>query len=279
MPLDMKAEIGELKKRYEEDARSQKFNALITSESGCGKTFLARTCPTPVHIDCFDPGGTLSLRSSKTFINGKECTTQSIESGDIIADTRFEMEDPTSPTQYDLWRKEFKRRVEGGYFNHIGTYMLDSATTFSAAVMNWVMKKEGMAGSAPRFTKDYVPQKIEIQNMLRVMLKLPCNFILTGHLRSIEDMESGRQKLRFLTTGDGMITIPLLFDELYTLRVVSKAQGDPEYQMLVAPTGIYLARSRLAGGGKLKSAEVPDIRALLKKVGFPANDKPKLSTL
>lgn len=265
MPLDMKTEIGALRKQYEEDKRQSTFNCLITSESGCGKTFLARTCPTPVHIDSFDPGGTKGLRKW-------------IDTGDIIVDTSYELENPKDPNAYDKWRKDFKRRVEGGYFDHIATYFLDSSTTFATAVMNWILDKEKLGGTAPRFTKDYVPQKIEIQNMLRLCLSLPCNFILTGHLKLVEDPESGRHKFRYLTTGDGMVTIPLLFDELYTLRTKATA-NDVKYELLTKSTGLYLARSRMAADGKLNAIEEPDIKAILKKVGFPANDKPKLSTL
>lgn len=262
MPIDIKAEAEELRNSYITDPRQSTYNCLITSESGCGKTFLARTCRFPVHIDSFDPGGTKGLRKW-------------VESGDIIVDSSYESEDPKHPTAYDNWRKNFKRRAEGGYFDKFGTYILDSATTWAQAVMNWVMKKDGVAGEAPRFTKDYVPQKIEMRNMLRICLDLPCDFILTGHLRIVEDQEAGRQKFRFLTTGDGMVTIPLLFDELYVLVTKTKSSG-VEYQLLTKSTTLYTARSRLAADGKLEAIEEPNIKAILKKVGYPCEDKPRL---
>lgn len=265
MSLDMKAELGALTEAYKKDARQTTFNCLVTSESGCGKTFLARTCRFPVHIDSFDPGGTKGL-------------AKWIASGDIVVDTTYEGEIPERPFAYSTWLKNFKRRAEGGYFDHFGTYILDSATTWSAAIMNWIMNKDKLAGTAPRFTKDYVPQKVEINNRIRDMMNLPCDFILTGHLKLIEDPESGRHKFRFLTTGDGMVTIPLLFDELWTLRTRSTA-NDVEYQLLTKSTGLYLARSRMAGDGAFNAVEVPDIKALLKKAGRDYSDKPKLSTL
>jgi hypothetical protein len=262
MPLDMKQEISKLRYQYEKDTTQSTFNCLVTSESGCGKTYMARTCRFPVHIDSFDPGGSKGLKKW-------------IDSGDIVVDTRYEAEDAIKPTAYKLWKSEFKRRVEGGYFRHFGTYFIDSGTTFAQAIMNWVMQKDGVAGQAPRFTKDYTPQKFELRNQIKKCLNLPCDFILTAHLRLLEDPESGRHKFRLFTTGDGMIILPLLFDELYTLRTVAKS-SDVNYQLLTKSTGLYLARSRI-GSDKLNAVEEPNIKALLKKSRFPSEDKPKLT--
>ncbi len=262
MPLDMKKEIGALRKAYADDKTQSSFNMLLTSESGSGKTFIARTCRFPVHIDSFDPGGTKGLRKW-------------IKSGDIVVDSSYESEDPMKPAQYARWKKKFTERVTSGYFDHFGTYMLDSATTWSEAIMNWILKKNGIAGTAPRFTHDYAPQKIEIRNEMRRILQLPCDSIITGHLKLVEDPEAGKHRFRFLTTGQGMVTIPLLFDELMTLR--TKAIGtNVKYQLLTQSTSVYLARSRMAGNGNLSAIEEPDIKAILKKCGLPYTDLPKL---
>ena len=75
-----------------------------------------------------------------------------------------------------------------------------------------------------------------------------------------------------------MVTIPLLFDELYTLR--TKAIGnDVKYELLTKSTGLYLARSRMAADGKLDAVEEPDIKAMLKKAGRPAIDLPRLDSI
>ncbi len=265
MTLDPKEEFARLQQAYKDDARQSSFNALVLGESGVGKTFLLRTARKPVHIDSFDPGGSKNL-------------LEWIKKGEIVVDSQYESEDPQRPHAFSKWKKEFDTRRRGGYFEHIGTYVIDSATTWSEAIMNNILQKGGIAGQAPRFTKDYVPQKIEIRNALRQCLDLPCDFILTGHAEVREDVDDqGRQvmRFRFMTTGKGVTTIPLLFDEQYFLITRRTASG-PEYKMVVQNDGIYPARSRIAGGGKLKPLEDPDIKGMLKKAGLSTEDKPSL---
>jgi len=265
MLFDPKEEFARIQEAYRNDSKQSSFNALVLGESGTGKTFLLRTARRPVHIDSFDPGG------SKNLLDW-------IKSGDVVVDSQYESEDPLKPFAFSKWKKEFDYRLKNGYFDHIGTYVIDSATTWSEAIMNSILQKAGISGQAPRFTKDYVPQKIEIRNYLRKCLDLPCDFILTGHAEMREDVDDqGRQviKFRFMTTGKGVTTIPLLFDEQYFLITRRTSKG-PEYKMIVQNDGIYPARSRLAGDSKLAPIEDPDIKKLLKKVGLPAEDKPRL---
>ena len=261
MPLDIQAEITKVRNYYESDKRQNTFNALVLGESGSGKTFLARTCRKPIHIDSFDPGGT-------------KCLQDLIIKGDIVADTRWESEDPLKPREFKNWKKEFEYRRSNGYFDHFGTYILDSATTWSDAIMNYLLAKDGIAGEAPRFTKDYTPQKIMIRNFIFQMCALPCDFILTGHLKLVEDPDKGTI-FRFMTTGQGMVTIPLLFDEIYVMTTKEKSSG-VEYSLLTQSTRLYMARSRMSKNGLLDPVEKPDIKYILKKAGLPHEDKPSL---
>lgn len=272
--LDIKAEAQKMQKLYIEDPKQNSFNLLLLGESGSGKTSLCSTSRLPIHFDSFDPGGTKALMSE-------------VKSGKVIVDSRWESEDPTKAAihkssgapgyvqAYPEWKKEFERRVAMGYFNHIGTYVLDSATTWSMAIMNWVLDRDGFLGQAPRFTKDYGPQKIEIQNMIKRMLDLPCDFIMTGHLESDKDEVSGRIKYKFMTTGKAEVIIPLQFDEIWTCLAEQKGMKDVEYRILTAKNGAYPGATRI-GKGKFETFEVPDIKALLKKAGRDNSDKPLL---
>jgi len=258
----IKAEARKIAEAYKNDPKQKTFNALILGELGTGKTFIARTARKPVHIDSFDSGGTKCLRDS-------------IAKGEIIVDTRYESEDRLNPSMFQIWKTEFDRRRKMGYFERLGTYMIDSSTSWAEAIMNRILQKAGIAGEPPRFTKDYAPQKIEIFNMLSWCLDLPCDFILTGHLEPYEDMESKVVRYRFMTTGKGAIIIPTKFDEIYVLAPKETSQG-VTYRLLTKNTGTYTARSRLAKGGLLETYEEPNIKKILQKAEMDATDKPLL---
>ena len=256
--LFLKTELEKLRTMYASDVKQRTFNLLLLGESGTGKTFLARTCPGPVFIDSFDPGGTKGL-------------IKEINSGKIYVDTRWESEDPKKPSAFRAWEAEFTNRCKNNFFAGIGTYILDSCTTWSDAIMNSILQKAGIPGEAPRFTKDYGPQKIIIRNMLQRMLDLPCNFILTGHVDAQKDEVTGKIQKRFLTTGKGVVTIPLLFDEIYVTTTKETSKG-VTYQLLTKRTNTYLAATRV-GRDVFETYEEPDIKKLLEKAGLPCEDK------
>ena len=260
--LDARKMAEELSKKYKEDRKHSSFNLLLLGEMGSGKTFLTRTARKPVHIDSFDPGGATNLDDL-------------VESGDIIVDARYQSEKPLKPFAFAEWKSVMDARIRNGYFNHIGTYVLDSSTTWSKAIMNDILKKAGLAGTSPRFTKDYQPQKTAIENAIYEMLDLPCDFILTGHLESYNDEAEGRIRFRYMTTGKGSLVIPTLFDEVWVADPKGTSSG-VEYRILTQNTGTYTCRSRLAKKGLLNQYEKPDIKEILKKVGRSAEDLPRL---
>jgi hypothetical protein len=271
MAYDAQNELKKVRDYYAGDPLQKRFSALVTGETNAGKTYLLRTARKPIHIDSFDPGGT-------------KCLSDLIKSGDIIADTSFEDEDPFEPKAFAAWKKAIDLRFQIGYFEQFGTYCIDSATMLGIAVMNDQLKSKSRAGEAPQMRVDYMPQKVALTNYIRKLMRLPCDFILTGHLREIKklisiDAKTGitheEIKYRFYVTGDAVVTIPLLFDEIYVIVGEEGRQG-PKREMLTDSLGTYIARSRLKRGGLLNAIEPPDIKALLKKAGFSTEDKPKL---
>lgn len=274
--LEIKAEAEKLKTMYQNDPKQKSFNLLLLGESGSGKTTLCSTARLPIHVDSFDPGGT-------------KAWGELVKTGKAIVDARYESDDPTQKTipnpdwgppgvdwAYVVWKKEFERRIKLGYFDHIGTYVLDSCTMWSLSIMNWVLGKAGIPGQAPRFTKDWGPQKIEIQNYIKKMLDLPCDFIMTGHLESDKDEVSGKIKYKFMTTGKAEIIVPLQFDEIWTMISEQKGMMDIEYRVLTAKNGAYPGATRI-GFKKFDTFETPNIKELLKKAGRDTTDKPLLT--
>lgn len=259
MPIDIKKEFADIQAMYSSQAQQSTYNALVYGDFGTGKTALIRTGRRPIHIDSFDPGGTKTIRDE-------------IKEGWILADTRYEVEDPMKPTAFELWDKEYARRKREGYFDHIGTYMIDSATTWASAAMNVILKKAGRLGGPP-YQQDYLPAMSMIENAIKDMVTLPCDVILTAHLDVDKDEATGRMFVGPLFVGKLKQRIPLLFDELYCAQVKKSAAGE-QYTLLTKSDGIFKARTRLGKGGIYQAQEEPNIKLLLKKAGYSTEDKP-----
>jgi len=262
------AEARRVSEMYANDVGQKSFNALILGELGSGKTYIARTARKPVHIDSFDPGGTKCIQDLVE--DGK------VAKGAIYVDSRYEHEDRLNPSMYQIWKTEFEKRREMGYFKRFGTYMIDSSTSWAEAIMNRILQIAKIPGEAPRFTKDYTPQKIEIYNMLSKCLNLECDFIFTGHLEQYEDAMDKVIRYRYMVVGKGTVIIPIKFDEIYVL-VPKETHEGTTYRLLTQNTGTYTARSRLSKGGKLDIYEEPDIKEILRKTGMDTSDKPLLT--
>lgn len=275
MPYDPMKELKRVTDYYNQDPLQKRFSAIITGETNAGKTYILRTARFPIHIDSFDPGGSkclLDLIRSNSNLEGQ-----------IIVDTSWENEDPYEPTAFAEWMKTTNIRLNSGYFDMFGTYCLDSLTMFGKAAMNYQLNLKNRAGEVPQHRHDYNPQKIFIENYVRKLMNLSCDFIVTGHLKEIEELrhvdkstgvKTYDTKYRLYITGQAVLTIPLLFDELYT--IIGKG-NPPKREMLIDSLGKYVARSRLKQKGKLGATEEPNIKGILKKAGLTWEDKAKLS--
>ena len=270
--MEIKIEAEKLKKMYDNDPRSNSFNAIIYGGTGSGKTSLLRTCRLPLHVDSFDPGGSKVLQG-EAILNGVKYPDE-MSRGNIVVDSRFETEEPAHPQAAKLWDDEFHRRKKMGYFDHIGTYVIDSMTTWAQDIMYEIIKKAGRGGGQP-FQNDWLPQMTVIENAIRDIISLPCDCILLGHDSSDKDDATGKMFISLMITGKLVRRVPLLFDEMYVAMTKETSKGI-EYQLLTQKTGLYQAKSRLAKMGELETYEVPDIKAILRKTGRDTDDKPSL---
>jgi len=253
-PLKVAKTVKELMSMYAADESNKTFNAIILGQIGAGKTTMLSTAPKPVLIDSFDPGGH-KLRTFKPLI----------ESGVIIPDSRWE-----KPyfKMFGDWEQELENRIAGGFFNNIGTYVIDSATTFLQAMKDHTMDKSG---------RDNVSQPewgaigTSFIHHVKQCTALPCNFIMTGHLVLELEESEGKTIARFNSIPSLQVNIPTLFDEIYVLIQEAKGTG-VERKLLTQSTNKYLARTRI-GAGKFELYEKPDIAELLRKAELDYKDK------
>ena len=275
MAYNAQKELSRVREYYNNDPLQKRFSSIICGDIGVGKSYILSTARKPIFIDSFDPGGS-------------KCLEPWIKKGDIVVDTTYENENPYSPTAYREWQKNLEIRLQTDFFSQFGTYALDSLSTFSDAVMNYIMlnaKGGSRAGEAPMHRRDYNPQKIEIINRIKQLMILPCDFFLMAHLKESKDTIGQTkdgvpitvEKYRISITGNATLTVPLLFDEIYVLLGKSGQPGNPvKRELLIDSQGKYIARSRLKSQGRLREIESPDIKKLLNKVGLNSEDKPNL---
>lgn len=263
MALDIKTEVERLRSQYAADPRSETYNSIIYGDMGTGKTHTLLTAPLPLFVHSFDPGGTNTIEDQSL-----------IDKGLLIIDKTFEREDPRKPFAFDAWEKEFDKLEREGFFKHIGTYAIDSATTWAEAIMNAVLKRAGRTGGFPQ-QNDYGPQMNTIKIAMQRFTALPCHCILTAHVDTDKDEASGRMFAYPALTGKLKRRIPILFDEVYAAQAKSTSKGT-EFSLLTQPDGMYNCRTRLGKDGKFAKFEEPNIKNLLKKAGKPFADKPGL---
>lgn len=268
--LNIKKRAEEIRKLYDSDPRNLTFNAIIFGSLKVGKTSLLRTCPKPVLVHSFDPNGTLVLRDL-------------IEKGEILADTRFEREDPYKPSACRLWEDEFNDLYRKDFFKHVGTFVIDSMTTWNQIIMLEVIKraaktkKNREVGGSPQ-EQDWLPTMSFIENYMRKFLSLPCHCILLGHADQQKDRDGNTVgDLGIMTIGKLRERIPALFSEIYYLRM--KDYKTETRELLIKPTYGIQVGSRLGFGGKLDKTESPDIKKLMTKCGLDASDKPLFKDL
>jgi len=272
--LEIKAEAEKLKQMYEDDPRSKTYNGIVYGGLGTGKTRSLGTARKPVLIHSFDPGGTIVLEDL-------------IKTGDVIVDTRFEVEDPKMPTSFKEWDEVYHDLKRKGMFDHIGTFAIDSATTWAQCAMFEVLRMQGRAGDIRAaggksggflgvpHQNDWLPQMAILENAMRDFVALPCDCILTGHDDADKDEITGQMFVHLMITGKLQKRVPLLFDEIYHANTEETSEG-LIYRFLTRKTGLYQARTRLGKGGELDMYEEPDFKNILRKVGMSTEDKPRL---
>jgi hypothetical protein len=251
--LDAQVEFDKLQQMYKDQERNKTFNAIVYGGMGSGKTQLLRTCRPPIFVDSFDPGGSLTNRAL-------------IEQGKMYVDTRWELEDAAKPFVFELWDKEYHRRKKEEFFKQLGTYAIDSATTWAATIMNVILRKAGRPATFP-FQNDYGPAMSILENAIKDFTTLPCDCILLCHNNMKTNEAEGKMLVGPLFWGKLVGRIPILFDEIYHAETKETSAG-VKYHLLTRRTGNVEARTRLGADGKFDTYEEPNIMNLLKKAGM-----------
>jgi len=234
---------------------------IVYGNIGTGKTRLLKTCPKPVLLHNFDPGGPHTLKKE-------------IDEGSVIVEDFSDFTTSTAADMYAKWEQSFNAHTKSGLWDHIGTYALDSFTKWQELVLWQVVKRMGGSGDGQPTMRNYMVQQSTICDTLRIMNNLPCLTYVTGHIHLDKDEVTG-ELLANLFTSPKLITKVLgCFDEVWITHVQSKANKPAEYKILTGIMGRFHARTRLGSEAGLDILENPDVKAIFSKVGRKLEDKP-----
>jgi hypothetical protein len=227
----IKKEIEKTRLVDMERREKAKLRAFIYGYPGTGKTYSLRTWPWSndskmnMHIDSFDPSGT-------------KCMLEYVEKGKCVVDSSFEGDDYENPFAFAEWSRAFSRRCKMGYFDEIDIYALDSGSEFFESIANHViadgMEKEKYPRNFWGFADDHGREMMRYQkivvNVIRKILKLNVNFIMTGHTQHKEsrfDAKAGKhvgmiqkqtEYQTFEALGQLSVKISRLFDEIWITK-------------------------------------------------------------
>lgn len=253
--------IDETNKHFQENTSDENINYFIFGPSKVGKTTLLATARRPVYIFQFDPGG-----------SRVEGLRKGIKEGWIIVDSRYEQDDPKDPKKWDLFTKDVKTKKKTGFFDHVGTVVVDSLTTMNKVAMNHVLSQAKRAGTHP-YQQDWPIQMAYVYNLITLLLQTNCDTIFLAHDDLQKDELTGAITYEPLVSGKHRRQLPILFDELLVMGAKKNGKNVERY-ILTQPVQRYKSVGSRIGGTKFKDEMAPDLRAMREIAGFPMEDKP-----
>ena len=258
MPLNIPPELVKLKALYEE-REVKGFNVLLMGDPKTGKTCFAATAPGPVLLDMFDPGEVPAF------------ATERMKQDQIFIDQSYQQDPAKLPKAFRLWERTFQERVNAKVFDSVGTYVIDSLTMMSQSLINEMLAHSKNREPGALTMSEWGVFGRTIHDYMRLVCNLPCHTIVTCHFEyDKDDVTSKILAALAVPTKLGKNT-GILFDEVYVMQPQEGPKG-PTYKVLTRPMGYLRAGSRL-GGNKLETYEESDFKHILKKCGYPYEDK------
>jgi hypothetical protein len=296
--LNIENQLEDFDTMYRDDPSVGKLHALLIGDKGAGKTECAiATAPKPVFVFSFDADGTKTVRDL-------------VESRDVVVDRRYEKDEPDPKAMpkpeaaFNLFVNEYNRLLVGGFFNQFATVVLDSLSTVATSLEWAILRNEGRIIPSPAQKKkthrgedgvgmriqDWTTYRNAMADLTRNFNTLPCHTIMTTHVQRDTNELTGKMERSIFVPGKAKVEIPMNTSEVWHLQVTPETMGtklkaeghqlcsDGVYRhLLTINDGDFKGGTRMGGHGKLSPREKPDIRAILKKVGYSWEDLPPLS--
>ena len=208
------------------------LKVLVYGHAGAGKTTLAASMPAPIIISA--EGGLLSIKDAGL--------------------------DYIEVNSMDSLREAFEYVAASG--DKYQSVVLDSISEIGEVVLihEKSVNKDGRAA--------YGEMAVQMTSIIRAFRDMAGKHVLmTAKVEKAQD-ESGR--ILYSPSMPGAKVgqqLPYFFDEVLALRVEKDAEGVAQRALMCDGDGIWLAKDR---SGKLDSWELPDMGAIIAKIGGAA---------
>jgi len=265
--LDLRERARSIRDMYSEQAGRGRFSALVMGLRGSGKTSFVCTGPRPILIDSFDPRGTVVV---------ERMYPEEVAKGDILI-RRWWDDSTKRPRVFREWLAQWEKDIRTGFLNHVGTYAIDSYTTFQDALANMLGTQGKSAKLEPGALAQsaYQPLYATVLDVVKMTSTQDCNFILTAHTLPTQDELTGEIMIDIDAFSRMRSKLPAMFTEKYVM-IVEAGASESKHYILTRPYRKYIASTQLGAGGTFDLKEPPDIKAMLRKANMPDDDKPSL---
>jgi hypothetical protein len=191
---------------------SENLAVLVCGTPGSGKTCFAAGFPVPILFLDFD----LKVDSAAAWYEDDKARLEQIEVKQL--GKRLDGSDPI--VEFLAITKELGEQQKTGAMKY-KTLVIDSATTFSAAVLNHIVrtnpgiKRVASTQGVQPGMQDYGILKREFEKLIPGLLSLPMNVVMTSHIKTDRSELTGEVIRSPIMDGSFASTLPIYFKEVF----------------------------------------------------------------
>jgi phage nucleotide-binding protein len=215
------------------------FKLLLMGDAGIGKTVFATSLPGRTEVLDFD------MKADSAALFWKKDSERLAR----INVEQFPPRIDRSPIQQleELISKRYMPQQAKGKMD-FDTLVLDSITTFSAAVLSHIVRSNpgikrnvSAQGQQPGL-QDYGILKREFQKLIPGLLSLPCNVVMLAHIATEKDEATGAMLRHTMMDGSFAKELPIYFKEVHRMYI-----KDGKRMIQTQSDHLYNCRSQLPG--------------------------------
>jgi hypothetical protein len=210
---------------------SENLKVLVCGSPGTGKTCFAVGFPYPLLLLDFDS----KANSAAAWYEKDTARLDGVEVRNL--GRRLDGSDPI--VEFLAVIKELGEAQRAGQMKY-KTLVIDSATTFSAAVLAYIVrtnpgiKRPASVQGVQPTPQDYGILKREFEKLIPGLMSLPLNVVMTAHIKTDRSEVTGEIIRSPIMDGSFAQSLPIYWDEVYRVSMKdgkpwAQTKSDPQY--------------------------------------------------